>query len=164
VAVLDYHNVPRFVPSAWSISSREQIAPVLVELAAPPARKLAFQRDVLRDALRGDGPSAPRVAQLISAMAEEGRRARAEGGPLSLPAGMVPAEGGTVSPAPLAELYPESAVFERRPLEELQARMARLEQENARLKEELERTRLGDVLVRVGRKVARLGEARRKVK
>jgi hypothetical protein len=164
VAVLDYHNVPRFVPSAWTISSREQMAPTLAELASPPARKMAYQREVLRDALRGDGPSSPRVADLIAAMAEVGRRARSEQRPLSLPAAMVAAEEGTVEPARLADLYPESPAFAPRSLEELQARLARAEQENAGLKAQLDRTRLGDVLARVGRRVARRGETRRGAK
>lgn len=70
VAALDYHNVPRFVPTAWSITAREQIAPVVAELLEPPAVKLAFQRDCLADCLRIDGPAAPRVATVIGCMVE----------------------------------------------------------------------------------------------
>lgn len=69
VAALDYHNVPRFVPTAWTISAPEHIAPVVVELLAPGARKMAFQRDCLHDCLECDGPAAPRVAALIERMA-----------------------------------------------------------------------------------------------
>ena len=47
VAALDYHNVPRYVPTAWTISAPEHIAGTLRELldpsrpeAAVPARLL----------------------------------------------------------------------------------------------------------------------------
>jgi len=46
VAALDYHNVPRFVPTAWTISARHHIPQVVAELLNPPATKMAFQRDV----------------------------------------------------------------------------------------------------------------------
>jgi hypothetical protein len=68
VAALDYHNVPRFVPTAWTITARAQIAPVVEELLRPPATKFAFQNDCLHDSLRLDGPAAPRVAALIEHM------------------------------------------------------------------------------------------------
>ncbi|MCG3148771.1 MAG: hypothetical protein PCFJNLEI_02218 [Verrucomicrobiae bacterium] len=68
VAALDYHNVPRFVPTAWTITAKEHIAPVVDEILRPPATKLTFQNDCLHDCLRLDGPAAPRVAALIEAM------------------------------------------------------------------------------------------------
>jgi len=68
VAALDYHNVPRFVPTAWTITAREQIAPIVNQLLSPLAVKLAYQNDCLADSLRFDGPAAPRVAALIEAM------------------------------------------------------------------------------------------------
>ena len=76
VAALDYHNVPRFVATAWTISAAEQIAPVLAELLDPAPRKMAFQEMCLRDSLECDEAAAPRVARLIREMVAAARALR----------------------------------------------------------------------------------------
>jgi hypothetical protein len=139
VAALDYPNVPRFVPTAWTISAPEHIPPVVAELLDPPANKLAFQRDCLEDCLRCDGPAAPRVANLIVKMVCCAREARLAGRPLCLEPDLL---GNGTAYAPdhavsLAALYPENPVFQERDIEALQVRLVRAEHENARLKESL---------------------------
>jgi len=138
VAALDYHNVPRFVPTAWTISAREQIAPVIADLLAPPATKLAFQENCLADCLRTDGPAAPRVAALMEEMVAACRAQRWQGVRPVLPAHMVNGVAQAAVPAlpALAELYPNQPVFQATDVGGLQVRLARAENENRRLKTE----------------------------
>jgi hypothetical protein len=138
VAVLDYHNVPRFVPSAWSISAPGHIPAVVEELLDPPARKLAYQEDCLHDALECASPAAPRLAELLRIMACAGRLAREAGTRFSLPARLVPIDGASTWAAPSpGDLYPEADVFRERDPTHLQVRLARAESENARLRKRL---------------------------
>jgi len=116
VAALDYHNVPRFVPTAWTISARDHIPQVVAELLNPPAAKMAFQRDCLADCLC-DGIAANRVALLIQKMINN-----------EIPAG---ANG---APPQLSDLYANASVYRENDVLALQARLARAENENNRLK------------------------------
>ena len=122
VAALDYHNVPRFVPTAWTISARDQIGPIIGEMLAPTARKLAYQNDVLHDCLECDGPAAPRVADVLE------RLARGDA--------MQPAQAPSVGQAApsLGELYPDEPIFAEQDIRQLQVRLARLQKENQKLR------------------------------
>jgi hypothetical protein len=129
VAALDYHNVPRFVPTAWTIAARDHIQPVLAELLSPPLVKMAFQRDCLADCLWTGGAAADRVATLMTKMVELAR------GPQRLPANLL--DGAALehsNPPALQELYAEQSVFRETDLRALQVRLARAENENLRLK------------------------------
>ncbi len=136
VAALDYHNRPRFVATAWTASAPSHLPELVGELLDPPASRMLFQAECLRDSLRVDGPAAPRVARLISEMARLGRQARAAGTPLRLPAAMIGEAAAPTGGAPpaLADLYPGQKAFSRAEPAELQARLARLEAENRRLR------------------------------
>lgn len=142
VAVLDYHNVPRLVPTAWAISSREQIVPVIQELREPCASKMVYQQACLDDTLRHDGAAAGHLVTLMHRMIEEARCARQL--PVRFPPHLLgdSISGNGCHALPLAELYPKSAVFAERDVEALQVRLARAENENARLKAENETLRL----------------------
>lgn len=158
VAALDYHNVPRYVPTAWTISARDHIAPVVAELLAPDARKMAFQSDCLHDSLECDGPAAPRVAALIERMAAGDR-----GGamPAAGAAGASGADGGSdvagangarADGSPLlAELYPGQEVFAERDVQRLQVRLARAEKDRDRLERQLRRRSVMHRLYTLGR-------------
>jgi hypothetical protein len=128
VAALDYHNVPRFVPTAWTISAQEHIPSVVAELLDPPGSKIAFQEDCLADCLRCDGPAAPRVAALLFEMA--GPRE----GDATLRNGRPPKGSDGHRPAFLADLYPGQSVFVVDDVVELQVRLARLQKENEMLR------------------------------
>jgi hypothetical protein len=165
VAALDYHNVPRFVPTAWTISAPEHIAPVVSQLLRPDARRMAFQRDSLRDCLECDGPAAPRVAALIERMAAGAATARRSGGaarPLS-GAGTVDPDGTSgdgYGPAhadgspSLADLYPEQTVFAEQDVQRLQVRLARAEKDRERLERELRGRSVARRLYALGKSLA----------
>lgn len=139
VAALDYHNVPRFVPTAWTISAPQHLEAVVNELLDPPPRKLAFQRDCLNDCLLCDGPAASRISRLIREMVRFAKEARQQGFQLRLPTRILAGENALApgQPAPLADLYPEQPVFRETRVSSLQLRLARLENENFRLKEQI---------------------------
>lgn len=164
VAALDYHDVPRFVPTAWTISARDHIAPVVSALLHPDARRMAFQRDSLRDCLECDGPAAPRVAALIERMAHAGaaRRAgavsrspadRTTSGAAPNGAG-VDASGHAGDVPSLAELYPDQPVFAELDVQRLQVRLARAEKDRERLERELNRRSVARRLYALGRSLA----------
>jgi hypothetical protein len=156
VAALDYHNTPRFAPTAWTIGAPDHIPGIVEELLNPPASKVLFQQHCLRDNLRCDGPSAPRVASLIGKMCNEGRRARAKRAELRLGSNLLEyREAFEASEIPgLSQLYPNQPVFREADPNVLRVRLARLEKENERLKRE---TVPGRIFGRVRKEVARFG-------
>jgi hypothetical protein len=139
VAVLDYHNVPRFLPTAWTVSAPQHLDAVIDELLDPSPRKLAFQQDCLNDSLFCSGPAAPRIARLLREMVRLAQEAKKQGSPLRLPANMVASEVSQMPnrPAPLSDLYPEHPIFGETNVASLQLKLARLESENVRLKEQV---------------------------
>jgi len=157
VACLDYHNVPRFVPTAWTISAPQHVSNVVEELLAPLVAKMLFQQECLRDSLSVESPAAPRVGDLIVRMATLGREAQRTGRGLRLPVVMVASN----SPAPaaripsLAELYPVSDAFRLDNRRLLQVRLARAESENARLIRQQSERRVGYWIRLAGRETAR---------
>jgi hypothetical protein len=161
VAALDYHNVPRFVATAWTISAAEQIAPVLAELLDPSARKMAFQGMCLRDSLECDGPSAPRVARLIKEMITAARRIPA-GATWRLPPQLlgIAVAGAPALSADLEGLYPEQPIFAERDVRELQARLARAQKENERLRQALRERRLMSGVREFGKRLLKSLEGR----
>lgn len=164
VAALDYHNVPRFVPTAWTISSADHVKPVIMEILDPPANKMAFQRDCLHDCLTCDGPASPRVGELMLRMIALAREARQAGRPLSLPPNMTGAgflAGVRRNHYSLADLYPDQTIFAETDLEALQVRYARLSKEYERLKKQMETRRLGYWMAVAGRYLSRLLQNRR---
>ncbi len=156
VAALDYHNVPRFVPTAWTISAPDHIKPVISELLNPPVTKMAFQRDCLQYCLKCDSPAAPRVGELMQRMVDFARQARQSGKPLSLPAGIISGVSDPMDRPSLTELYPSQPVFGYTDLEALQVRYARVSKEYERLKKRMESRNLGYWISAAGRYLSRL--------
>lgn len=77
--LLDYHNTPDYVPTAWAIRHTDQIETVLADIANSDASspRLAWQDFLLQEALRYEGRAVDRMVQLIRAMlhrAEENRQ------------------------------------------------------------------------------------------
>ena len=87
-AVLDFHHVPQYLSSAWTISSSDQIAMTINELANPPKPKIEFQQFVLSEHLECHSPAAPRMRELVEAMILAGQN-RSSNEPLSLPANLL---------------------------------------------------------------------------
>jgi hypothetical protein len=156
VAALDYHNVPRFVPTAWTISSYEHIPHTVAELLNPPHRKLEFQGDCLRDCLACDSPASRKVVRLIEEMVAWGHEARSKDSPWNMPANLLGAQLQAIQ-APqvrLSELYPENPLFADCKVESLQVRLARLQKRNEELQKNLENRSLARGMYTFGKKIA----------
>ena len=162
VGCLDYHNTPRFVPTAWAISAPEQIEKVVAEILAPSAAKMAFQRVCLHDALLCEGSAAARVGELILRMASGVGRVEGNGSIPHRAAREATAshDGSRTTVPSLSELYPESSVFEDNDPRSLQVRLARAESENARLVRQRSERGLGYWVQTAGRATARRLKAR----
>lgn len=156
VAVLDYHNVPRFVPTAWTASAREHISRILAELLDPPGAKLAFQRDCLHDCLECDGQAAERVAELIGKMVTFARDQQGANRQSRLPANLLNRTDATPMnrTLDLSELYPGKEAFSIVDVQALQVRLARAEKENERLQLRVQARGLGYWIFTLGRRLA----------
>ena len=161
VGCLDYHNTPKFVATAWTISAPGQIEGVVAELLTPSAAKMAFQRVCLRDSLLCDGSAAARVGELILILAAGASSGEANGAGLNRTARAAAAYAGSGALVPsLGELYPGSTVFEDNDPRSLQVRLVRAESENARLRREQSERGLGHWVQAAGRATARRLKAR----
>lgn len=123
-AILDFHNTPHYVSSAWMINAPKHFNDIARELADPPAAKMLFQETSLHHQLRSDGHAAERMVELISVMVEEGKLARKENREIKLPHRVLQDQrkGFPAVPHrfPLQQQYPENTVFQNEDLAQLQ--------------------------------------------
>lgn len=68
VAILDYHNLPHYVETAWSIYCKENIDKTMQELFDPPQAKLDYQEFLLSDQVYINSSSSDRLVTLIEGM------------------------------------------------------------------------------------------------
>ncbi len=126
VALLDYHNCPHYFETAWSIYCREQIAPVVSELLAPPPARMDYQAFLLDEQLGCKSPASDRLARLIEGMLE--LRKQSTGPELSFPVRMLEdADLFVSSPLPMGEFrkrYPEFPVPDDMPVREMKMELA----------------------------------------
>jgi hypothetical protein len=157
VAVLDFDNVPPYLPSAWRISAPSQVAPAVAGLLDPVPARMAYQDEWLHTALECRSPATPRLAALVERMIEAGCTARATDQPLRLPARILPADGTMPLSVhlDLGRQYRDHPTFGDRDLFDMQRRLAMLQQELSRARGELARRSLGYWLDRGFRKAWR---------
>ncbi len=142
-AILDFHNSPQYVTSAWTVSAAEQLDQVIGELADPPLPKMMFQQHVMNEQLECQTPAKPRLLRLIETMVRSGEQARVNRAPIELPSRILAdtrQDGGIGSSSiDMADLYKNNPAFQdlelRRLQVELSAAVARLEQMPAELAE-----------------------------
>jgi hypothetical protein len=85
VVLLDYTLAPDWVRAAWRIGAREHIEPEMQALASNDPARLSWQYVLQVDQVCGDARASARVAQLMRALIERSRAARAAGLALTLP-------------------------------------------------------------------------------
>ena len=160
VAALDYHNVPRFVPTAWTISAQEHIPCVVDELLSPGAAKIKFQEDCLRDCLWLEDKGSARVGKLIEKMVTAARESRVSNSLFALPPYLLDAPPVSVPPTgqqhmELAKFYPRQEIFKETNLQALQIRYARLDKEYEKLRDQLRTRNTGYWISAIGNYLAR---------
>lgn len=158
-AMLDYFNNPAYVPTAWTVSVKEHLEPLLDELSEPAARRLIFQDEILHNCLECRTPAAPRLFDLMSEMIAIGRKARAAQSPLVFPDRMIPVEfGGHALPSEhfdLARLYPGHPLFSDAEIGSLQRKLIFAQQQLEKQQAELDLRNLDYWASVVGRKISR---------
>ena len=160
VAVLDFDNVPAFLPSAWRITAPSQISPTIRALLKPEPARLSYQDECLHSELYCPSPAADRLVALMEEMISIGERAKPKGVPLQFPHQILPADR-TMSLSvhlDLAQQYPQHPTFGNRQILDMQRRLAMAEQELKVCRHKLNRRSLGYWIERtfhsIGRRLA----------
>lgn len=141
VATLDYHNVPSYVPPAWTIGNASAIGAVLEQLRNPSAERRFFQETVLRDELEFAGSATGRMAHLVCEMQKHAAACLAANQPLEFPSGIVPLPLLEGLDLPSSELFPGHAAFEEANPLRLQAELAHARREIVLLQATIEQLR-----------------------
>ncbi len=127
-ALLDFHNCPHYVPTAWTINAPIHFNWTLRELANPPGPKMLFQDWTLHDQLECDTPSTDRMIELISAMIDARRESLKTQTPLELPHRILadPRRGFSKVPATfnVQKLFAGNAAFEEQDVQRLQLELS----------------------------------------
>jgi hypothetical protein len=145
VALFDFENVPHFVPAAWRITAESQIDSVVDSLLHADPARLCYQNECLHNTLSCQSPATPRMVRLIEELIVVGNDARANNGPLRIPARVLP----STQPMPLsADLdlrrqYEGHPAFGNTDLLDMQRRLAMLERELESARHTLRRRSLG---------------------
>lgn len=84
-AVLNFSNLPLYVPAAWQISAPSQISSVIAELLHPAAERLQYQRQNLREQLHCSSSAVERMISLVESMAHIAYRHRQMRKPVQYP-------------------------------------------------------------------------------
>ena len=175
-AILDFHNTPSYVTSAWMINSSKHFNWTLSELANPPKPKMLFQQAILQEQLFC-AAAKPRMLKLIRTMIEIGEKTRREDRELRFPARILedPQHGFEFVPAEfdLSQLYENNEAFQLQDVQALQVELSQaikrletlpreLAEKNVYLKEAMRqldrlRSRNAELRARVANLRSRLG-------
>ncbi len=127
-AILDFHNSPLYVPTAWTINAPKHFNWILRELESPPPPKMLFQESILNDNLECQTPAKPRMLELIKTMVECGHDAREKNKAIELPARILADKqrGFTRVAAgfDLSSLYPDNTIFKEEDTVRLQVELS----------------------------------------
>ena len=161
-AILDFHNSPMYVASAWTINAPIHVRHIIEELESRPAPKMMFQDFVLEENLECRTPATPRLMQLIETMIEQGRVAKKNDDDLKLPYRILndPEKGffPVLDSFELNRLYPDNEIFQNDDVSRLQVE---LEAATKRLDSApLEITKLRNQCLNYSRLIAEMQEAR----
>ncbi|GAA4440520.1 glycosyltransferase family 4 protein [Bremerella cremea] len=135
VALLDYNNVPYYVPAAWNISAQSHIDATMKELRNPPETRMLFQDYQLHDGLECRSPAKPRMLKLAIEMIRYGQNQRAAGQPIDLPPAILSSDDyrahAPETRSPLELLYAEHAPMKELGRKELLMEIANLKRQVA---------------------------------
>ncbi len=140
VALLDYHNTPAYVKTAWRIGCLDQIEPTVWDLMQRPERKMLFQRTELYDATYFRTDAAERLASLIHAMQEIACKQVEAGKLLNFPPNMLSLVNAISSSdvgLDHADIFSEFNEFSLTDTPELQSQLAHSRREIEHLKKQL---------------------------
>ena len=145
VAVLDFDNVPAFVPSAWRITAESQIAPTIDAILDPEPARLSYQDECLHNELDCTPTATDRLLALMEEMIAVGDQSRRAGLPLHFPQRILPRARTMPFSVhlDLEKQYPGHPTFGNNDLLDMQRRLAMAEQESNAYRQRLKRRSLG---------------------
>ena len=145
VAVLDFDNVPAFLPSAWRITNSSQTEGVVKGLLDPEPARLSYQDECLHNELDCSSPATDRLLSLMEAMITAGPRGSGDGAPLRLPLRILPRPGSMPCSdhLDLGRQYPGHPTFGDKNLLDMRRRLAMAEQELGACRQRLKRRSIG---------------------
>ncbi|MEC9093689.1 MAG: hypothetical protein VX438_13330 [Planctomycetota bacterium] len=124
-AVLDYTNSPKFVATAWNISAKDHVDPMLRQLLQPTDAHLLFQQAAWTDAYQSHEPATARMKQLLAALIQCRATAIRENSILKIPdrildPGLSHAAGkSSQTQCSLQDVFPQKISFQAKELETL---------------------------------------------
>lgn len=101
VAILDFFNVPLYVPAGWQITAPSQVHSTVSEILNPSPERLFYQQTQLLDQLCCDSSAVDRMWRLITTMAKIAHRQRRAGRAICFPEHILPTSHE--SPATIAD-------------------------------------------------------------
>lgn len=127
-ALLDFHNCPQYVPSAWHITASSHIENVLNELANPAQSKMLYQATMLHDQLECHAPATPRLFELMETLLRVRQESLAANTPLQIPSRVLANECDSWTAIPkemdLIKLFPENPYFRIQEIQRLQIELS----------------------------------------
>ena len=140
VALLDYHNRPRYVSGGWDIHSARNIDSVIQQMLDRNEARMLFQTNSLRDSLNCSTNATERFVELAKSMLQIAQQKIAAGQPLEFPPQLLadpPIQLGDFSHQ---RLYANASEFSLDDKVELQIQLSQSRREISHLKDELEET------------------------
>ncbi len=139
VALLDYHNAPKYVPAAWQITAPGQIGEVVTQLADPPAQRMTFQRRILSDVLfhSASTSAVDRMVQLVTSMLAAAAHSVGQHQALVFPDQILSDPEAAVRVLKHPDLFPDNTEFQNSNVTELQAELAHARREIKHLHREM---------------------------
>ena len=138
VAMLEYNNCPHYVPTAWQITSKDQIAKILSELVSPNERKMELQKFYLRDNLQVEKPATEQMCKLITSLHSQATECIKNGQQIQFSPNIMKYEGAFLD-FDHQKMYPHQPAFQISDLNKLQIQFGdatrKIEQLRAELKQ-----------------------------
>jgi len=141
VALLDYHNCPRYVSAGWEIHSADQIDLVFQQMLKRDEARMLFQRNLLSDSLNRSTNATERFVELAQSMLKITQEKISAGQPLEFPAQLLSDPPIQLSEFSHKRLYANAAEFTLDDKTELQVQLSHARREITNLRTELDETR-----------------------
>ena len=142
VAVLDYHNCPRYVNAGWYIYSAEQIDIVLQQMLNRDEARMLFQQNSLYDSVNCSANATERFVELAKSMLQIAQEKISAGQPLEFPDQLLVDPPIQLADFSHGRLYTNADEFSLDDKVELQVQLSHARREISNLQTELEATRV----------------------
>jgi len=113
VVMLDYTNVPQWLPTAWFINNKTHLDTIVESVLNPMPQRMQYQQLILQDQLQSKEAATPKIIELMKVMIACGKTARQQGKALALPYRILKNEPSLVD-YDIASLNPNYTFFKNK--------------------------------------------------